>query len=137
MEQNIQSVQGKWGRLGKILVSEEEYRSTAGIFYVVVVQAVLIFGSEKWVLTPRLEKSLKGFHHWSVWRMEGMVPKRQHDGTWLYPPIGVALETVGLEDIGVYSARRQNMVTQYIATCPIMDLCLSAERNLGLRQSMQ
>ena len=29
----------------------------------------------------------------------------------------------------VYIARRKNMVAQYIATRPIMDLCLAAERN--------
>ena len=29
----------------------------------VVVQAVILFGSDTWVLTPRLEKDLKGFHH--------------------------------------------------------------------------
>ena len=47
----------------------------------------------------------------------------------MYTPIGAALEMVGLEEIRVYIARRQNMVAQYIATCPIMDLCLAAERN--------
>ena len=44
---------------------------------------------------------------------------------------------MGLENIGVYSARHQNRVTQYIVTCPIMDLCLSAERNPGLYLSMR
>ena len=61
--------------------------------------------------------------------MTGMVPKRQRDGKWLYPPIGAALEMVVLEEIGVYIARRQNMVAQYIAIRPIMDLCLAAEKN--------
>ena len=28
-----------------------------------VVKAVLLFGSKKWVMTPRLEKALKGFRH--------------------------------------------------------------------------
>ena len=32
-----------------------------------------------------------------------------------------------------YIACRQSMVTQYIVTCPIMDLCLAAERRLGMR----
>ena len=40
-----------------------------------------------------------------------------------------------LEDIGVYIAHRQNMVAQYIATHPIMDLCLAAERNPEMRLS--
>ena len=42
---------------------------------------------------------------------------------------------VGLEEIGVYIARRQNTVAKYIATCPIMDLCLAAELNMRMRIS--
>ena len=95
-----------------------------GRFYVAVVQAVLLFGSKTWVTTPWMDKALKGFHHQVVQQMAGMVPKRQRDGTWVYAPIGEALEMVGLDDIGVYIARHQKMVVQYIATHPIMDLCL-------------
>ena len=64
-----------------------------------------------------------------------MDSRRQWDGTWVYPPIGEALKTVGLDDIGVYIAHRQNTITQYIATNPIMDLCLSVEWNMVLRLS--
>ena len=67
--------------------------------------------------------------------MAGMVPKRQQDGTWVYTPIGSVLEMVGLEDIGVSIARRQNTVAQYIATHTIMEFCLAAERKPGLRLS--
>ena len=45
-----------------------------GRFYVVVVQTVLLFGSKKWLLTPRLEKSLEGYHHQAVRQMaEGNI----------------------------------------------------------------
>ena len=87
-------------------------RRKVGRFYVVMVQAVLLFGSETWVLTPRLEKSLEGFHHRAVWRMAGMGPKRQCDGTWVYKPIEAALAMVGMEEIGAYIDRRQNTITQ-------------------------
>ena len=40
----------------------------------VVVQAVLLFGSETLVVTPRMDKSLAGFHHRAVWQMAGMGP---------------------------------------------------------------
>ena len=65
--------------------------------------------------------------------MAGMGPRYQRDGTWVYTPIGAALETVDLEEIGVYIARRKNTVSQYIVTCPIMDLCLTMERKPRLR----
>ena len=40
---------------------------------------------------------------------------------------------MGLDEIGVYIDGRQNMVAQYIAARPIMDLCLAAERRPGMR----
>ena len=76
-----------------------------------------------------MEKDLAGFHHWAARQMGDMGPKCQPDGTWSYTPIGAALEMVLLEEIGGYIARRQNMFAQYIATHPIIYLCLVAERN--------
>ena len=49
---------------------------TTGRFYVAVVQAVLLFGSKTWVMTPLFEKALEGFHHRSARQMAGMGPKR-------------------------------------------------------------
>ena len=77
VEQNLHRAQGKWGRLENILVSEGADRRMVGSFYVAVVQAVLLFESNMWVLTPRLEKSLEGFHHQEVRQMAGMGPKHQ------------------------------------------------------------
>ena len=83
-----------------------------GRFYVAVVQAMLLFGSEAWVMTPRSEKALEGFHHRAVRQMAGMGPKSQWDRTWVYPPIGEALKMVVLEEIRVYINRLQNKVAQ-------------------------
>ena len=55
----------------------------------------------------------------------------------MYPPIGAALEMVGPEEIGVYISCHQNTFAQYIATRPIMDLILAAERKPGIRLSRQ
>ena len=64
--------------------------------------------------------------------MTVMGPTRQWGGTWVYPPIGADLETVGLDETGVCIARRQNTVAQYITTRPIMDSCMEAEQKPGL-----
>ena len=97
-----------------------------GKFYVAVVQEVLLFGSKTWLLTPRLEKSLEGLHHWPVRQMAVMSPNHQRDLTWLYTPIGAFMEMVELEGIRVYISCCQNLIAKYIATCPIMDLCLAS-----------
>ena len=69
----------------------------AGRFYLEVVQVVLLFGSETWVLTPQLDKSLKDFHHRESQQMEGMGPKFHQYGTWVYPPIRESLTMVVLD----------------------------------------
>ena len=112
----------------KILGRERLYRRTVGRFYVEVVQVVILFGPETWVVTPQVEKALAGFHHQAVLWMAGLVPKHQQDGTWVYPPIGAALAMVGLDNIGVYIKFHHNTVAQYIVTCPVVYLCLAAER---------
>ena len=59
-----------------------------------------------------------------------MGHRRHRDGTGVFPSIGVALETVRLDEIRVYITRRQNTAVQYIVTCPIMEIFLTAERKL-------
>ena len=49
------------------------------------------------------------------------------------PPIAEALREAGLKELELYTRRRNNMVVQFIATRPIMDLCLEAERRPGIR----
>ena len=75
------SGKGKVGTNGESLGREEADRRTAGRFYVAVVQAVLLFGSETWAITPWMDKALKGFHHRAVRQMSGMGSKRQWGGT--------------------------------------------------------
>ena len=75
----------------------------AGSFYVAVVQAVLLFRSETWFLTPRLEKYLERFRHRAARRMAVMGPKGLLYGTWVYLPIGGGAGDGGTGgDHGVY-----------------------------------
>ena len=45
VKHNLWRAQDKWGQLANILGREGDYRRTVGMFYVAVVQAVLLFGS--------------------------------------------------------------------------------------------
>ena len=42
-----------------------------GEFFKAVTQAVLLFGAETWVLTPRMERSLSSFQHRVAQRING------------------------------------------------------------------
>jgi hypothetical protein len=65
------------------------------MFYKATVQAVLLFGSELWKLSPLSLKSLEGFHVQAVCRMAGKELTRNLDGTWTYPSSKDVLKVVG------------------------------------------
>ena len=47
-----------WGRLSRNLSWEGADKRVLGNFFKAVVQVVLLFGVETWVLTPRIERAL-------------------------------------------------------------------------------
>ena len=49
-------------------------------FYKAVFQANLLFGSETWVVTPRIGRTLGGFHHRMAHRLAVMQPKQNMEG---------------------------------------------------------
>ena len=58
---NLVKAQTSWGRLTKILSREGADKRVSGNFFKAVVQQVLLFGAETWVLTPRIERELESF----------------------------------------------------------------------------
>ena len=57
---DLWKAQNSWTRLSRILGREGASTSMSGMFCKAVVQAVIIFGTEKWVMTPHIGKSLGG-----------------------------------------------------------------------------
>ena len=95
----------------------------SGNFFKAGVQQVIIFGAEMWVVTPRTERALNSFIHGAARRITGRQPRRGWDGTWFYPSLEGAMKEAGFTDVRTSINRSQNMVTQYIATRPLLDLC--------------
>ena len=63
--------------------------------------------------------------------MTGRKPRKVRYRGWVYPPLEDAITEVGLQEVDTYVSCLQNTVAQYIATRPIMDLCLAAKRVMG------
>ena len=51
---NLRRAQKKWERLSRVLEREVRDARNLVIIYVVVVQAVLLYGLETWVMTPQI-----------------------------------------------------------------------------------
>ena len=62
-------------------------------------------------------------------RLTVRKPRRGRYRRWLYPPLSEGMDEAGLRDVEAYIYRLQNTVSQFIATRPIIDLCLATERH--------
>ena len=100
------------------------------MFYQAVVAAVLLNGSESWVVSAFDLRALEGFHVEAARRLTGMRPKKRGD-SWIYPKSADVLRAARLRTIGDYIARRRQTVLQAIADWPILEECRGAERRRG------
>ena len=132
---NLGKARRSWGSLSWVLVREGADPGVLWMFYTAVAQAVLLFGAETWVLTPRMEKALDSFHSRVARRITGRQPRQRKDGSWVYPPMVRARKESVMMGIRTSIKRRQNTVAEYIATRPILDLCEQATWQPGARVS--
>ena len=107
----------------RILSREGENKRVSGNFFKAVVQQVIMFGAETWVLTPRMERALNSFIHGAAIRITGRQPRRGWEGKCFYPSLEGAMKVAGFTDVRTSINRSQNTVAQYISTQPLLDLC--------------
>jgi hypothetical protein len=126
-----------WAQISRILATREGATPrVSGMFYKAVVQLVMLFGPESWVLLQPMLKALEGFHWRVARRLAGKQPYLDlWTGEWVYPPIDKVLEEVGMYSIDHYVKKRQNAVADYVATRPIFDLCQESEWSTGSNSS--
>ena len=77
---------------------------------------------------PQMVRTLGDFHQRVDRWLTGKQPRQEADGWWLYLPLEEAMLEAGTEIIKTYIAGRQSKIDQYIATCPMLELYLEAER---------
>ena len=64
-------------------------------------------------------------------QMSGLMPRRGRNGKRIYLPLAGATKEAGIVRARTSVLRRQNTVTQFIATRPILGLCEVTERRGG------
>ena len=79
---NLAKARKSWGRLQGILRREGATPRISGFFFKAMVQQVLLFGAETWVVTPKMERALSRFLHRAVRRLTGRQTRREKDGDW-------------------------------------------------------
>lgn len=123
VNRNLQKARVAWGRLCRILSKEGANPKAMASVYKAVVQAVLLFGSETWVLTLGMEKKLQSFHRRCARYITGQHIRQNPDESWTCPSSSTVLEQAGLWTIQEYIQRRHNSVRVFATSQPIYQQC--------------
>ena len=94
--QNIWKARRWWVMVGKLVSKTGATFQARGILYKTVVQSVLLYGSESWVVTGEMIKMLEIFDHQVARRITGMAAQRNMDGEWEWTPVSEELKTAGI-----------------------------------------
>ena len=100
------------------------------MFYQAVVAAVLLYGSETWVVLPYKLRVLEGFPMEAARHITGMQPTKRGE-TWVYPKSVSVLRAARVRRIEEYIAERRRNILRTIADRPILEECRGAERRRG------
>jgi hypothetical protein len=128
----LQKARATWARVGQVLQAENVPPRVAAKFYKAVVQAVLLYGSETWVLSTTALASLGGFHIRAAYRMAVRhKPRRGPGHGWIYPKSKDVLEECGMSTLEEYITICRQTIAVYVATRPILTECRQGKRKRG------
>ena len=97
------------------------------MFFRVVVESVLLYGSETWSLSPTALRCLDGFQVEVARRLTGMLPKKRGD-VWVYPKSADVMAAAGLRPIRESILRRRRTVLAAIEGRRLLAECREVER---------
>ena len=111
--ENLRKARMKWGRISRILSTDGANPRAMASFYKAIVQSVLLYGSESWVITLSMEKQLQSFHRRCARYITGQHIRQNDDGTWTYPSSENVLGMAGLCTIQECIKSRRDTVMKY------------------------
>ena len=130
IRRNLKRARQVWGRISIVIAKESVPPPVAGVFYQAVVAAVLLYGSETWVVPPHDLRALESFHVETARRITGMRQTKRGE-TWVYPKSVSVLRAARVRTIWEYIEDRRRNILRTIAERPILEECRGAERRRG------
>ena len=97
-------------------------------FYRAVIQAVILFVAETWVLLDPMEQRIEGVCVGFLRQVTKLKGKRLNDGLWRKVSANKVLQEVGKQPLQICLDRRHAIVTEWVALQPIFDVCV---RDMG------
>jgi hypothetical protein len=121
---NLKKAIKAWHQISRILTKRgsknNKWRTT---IYKSIVEAVLLFGAETWVLSKAMETKLQSFHHRCARAIAGRYITKNPDDTWTCPPTDEILKEAGLCTIQESIRKRQVAAKPYARNLPIYKKC--------------
>ena len=121
--QNLWMARRRWRMLGKMVTEAGSTVWERGMLYKAVVQSVLLYGSEIWVVMRAMLKVLVGFYHRLARKIMGITARHTTSGEWEWPLLVEALETAGIWPIKEYIQQRQATIAVQVDRRPIYEIC--------------
>ena len=130
MRCNLKKARKSWSRILRVLHAENASPRVCGLFYKATVQAVLLFGSETWNVSPSMMQRLEGFHICAAWRMAKTNKPCRNPITveWQYPSSEAVLEEVGLHSVEHYIGVQRQTIANFFMNRPIFAYCVKGVR---------
>ena len=88
-------------------------------FYRAVVQEIILYGTETWVLLASMKNRIEGTHTEFLQYITGKRAKQLEDGTWETPGAEGIREATGTLSERTYIERQQETVAQWMALRPL------------------
>ena len=73
-----------------------------------VLHEVLLYGSETWVTSLQIGRTMGGFHHRLYRRLTGWQLCMGLYGMWFYPPLVETMVEAGIQEVDTYVYRFHN-----------------------------
>ena len=101
------------------------------MIYNVTVQAVILYGSEIWVVTDMMMTVLEVFHQRTTRKIVRTTVRKGDDGEWEWASVDAALEVTGIWPMRKYMNRRYATITEYVSGRLMYRLWTGEERMEG------
>ena len=128
LHRNLRKSHGIWGMIVKVIGKTGRPIKVQVMMYKVVFQAVLLYGSEIWVLEDAMMMVLEAFHHSISRQISMMTVRKDFCGESEWASLDAALETTGIWMIREYVISQKATIMEYVAGIPMCKILIGAER---------
>ena len=126
VENQLKKARATWGRIGKILkIKTDSNIKIMSIFYKVIVQTILLFGAESWVINENVRNKLRTFHNRCARFITGRFITKEED-IWIFPDTKTTLEVADLLSIDEYIMNRRNTISEYAMGTKLYSKCANS-----------